>query len=250
MFNKLSLIIVTILIVFVMLNSQMDAFSAKSNDIAVLENSFEKSGASYEYANINAWSKLNSKFTSISEMNMIVEKIIKSMGIDDKKVKVSKLDQDNFRQYDAEYDTGNKKVSIVMQSVKNEVDNETYILIDEYLLKGNKDVIGENEKIIKAYSKLSLTPEIATCLVGAYKGLLNKGKISSILEEVMKDTNAVKVEGLNDENLVSISAHTNKIKEYIEMGSEKINLNVALRYSSFDDKTYIWIATPIIAIEY
>lgn len=250
MFNKLSLIIVTIIIVFVMLNSQMDAFSAKSNDIVLIENSFLKTGAAYEYSNINAWAKLNAKFISLSEMDGIVEKVIKSMEIDDKKVKVSKLDQDNFRQCDAEYDDDNKKVSIVVQSVKNDVVDETYILIDEYLLKGNANVISEAEKVKKSYSNLNLHPEIATCLVGTYKGRLNKDKISSIVEEVMRDMDAVKVEGLNEENLVSVSAHTNKVKEYIEMGSEKINLNVALRYSSYDDKTYIWVATPIIAIEY
>lgn len=250
MFNKLSLIVVTIIVVFFMLNSQMDAFSAKGNDVSVIEEAFAKSGASYQYANINGWAKLSSDFTPLSQMNKTVENVIKSLEIDDKMVKVSKLDQSNFRQYDAEYDAKDKKISIVVQSVKNSGANETYILIDEYLLNGNKDVVNENEKIKKAYSSLSLTPEIATCFVGTYDGKLNKDKISSILEEVMKDTDASKIEGLNDENLVSISAHTNKIKEYIEMGSEKINLNVAVRYSNYDDKTYIWLATPVIAMEY
>lgn len=59
-----------------------------------------------------------------------------------------------------------------------------------------------------------------------------------------------KVEGMEDENIISVSAYSSKLKEYIKLGSEKINLNVAIRYSSFDDKTYIWVATPIIAIEY
>ncbi|SNX53554.1 YwmB family TATA-box binding protein [Thermoanaerobacterium sp. RBIITD] len=250
MFKKLSLVIITIIVVFALLNSQMNAFSAKNDDILLLQNSFTETGAHYEYSNINAWAKSSTKFTMMNEMANTSAKIIKSMGIDDKKVKVSKLNQENFRQYDSEYDAGNKKVSIIIQSIKNDASSETYILIDEYLLHNNMNVADELSKINKAYSSLSLEPKIATCYVGTFPGQLNKDRISSIVKEVMGNMDAAKVEGLNDENLFSISAHTNKIKEYIELGSEKINLNISLRYSKYDNKTYIWVATPIIAIEY
>lgn len=250
MFKKFLLVLVAIIGIVAILNGQMDAYSMKRDDIANLQSGFIKTGAKYEYSNINAWAKTDDKFTTMDVMSSYALRIAKLLDIKESDAKVSKSDQTNFRQYDIEYDKGNKRLSIVVQSVKNGSSGETYILIDEYLLKNNTNVIDEQVKIVGAYDKLKLTPKVATCYVGTYIGQLNKNKISSIVKEVMENLDAEKIEGMEDENIYSISAHTNKIKEYIELGSEKINLNIALRYSKYDNKTYIWVATPIIAMEY
>ncbi|QSZ27032.1 YwmB family TATA-box binding protein [Aceticella autotrophica] len=251
MFKKLLICILAIIGSIAFVNAQIGVFSAKSYDISLLKESFSSTGAHYEYSNVNAWAKLNDKFTTTDVMKGYAKKIMKDMNINEKKAKISELKQENLNQLNVEYDVLNsKKISIAVQSIKSGVLCETYILIDDYSLNKKVDIQEERDNVKKAYDRFKLSPKIAVCFVGTFDGQLKKEKVSSIVKGVMEKMSAVKIEGMEDQNVLSISAHTNKIKEYIEIGSEKINLNIAMRYSTYDKKTYIWVATPIIAMEY
>lgn len=251
MIKKFFIGIIVLTGMFFLFNIQKQAFTSASDGVELVKESFFATGAKYEYSNINAWAKVSDKFISFDKLNDYVEKAMKSMSIDKKYVKTSKIENDNFRQIDVEYeDKNSRQVSIVAQSIKNGIKSETYVLVDEYLLNGYDDVLKERRLINGLYQSLKFRPRITTCFVGTFDGKLNKDKNSSIVKLVLDELNAKKVEGMEDENVLSVSAHSDKIKEYIEIGSEKINLNIAIRYSTFDNKTYIWVATPIIAIEY
>lgn len=51
--------------------------------------------------------------------------------------------------------------------------------------------------------------------------------------------------------MVSITAYSELFDEnYLEYLGNKINLNIGIRYSEDDDKTLIYIATPIIKLDY
>jgi len=34
------------------------------------------------------------------------------------------------------------------------------------------------------------------------------------------------------------------------VNGKKVNMNLAIRYNSYEDRTYIWLATPVITVEY
>ncbi|OZV13462.1 hypothetical protein CIW83_04260 [Tissierella sp. P1] len=51
-------------------------------------------------------------------------------------------------------------------------------------------------------------------------------------------------------SLVSYTAYTPLIESSIFSGEKKVNLNLAIRYNENEDKTYIWIGTPIITTGY
>ncbi|ABY91424.1 MAG: hypothetical protein XD65_0307 [Caldanaerobacter subterraneus] len=249
MFKK----IFTGLIIFIVIFSfgfQKQTFLSLTEDVSLTKEVFLTTGATYEYANINGWAKVDNVFTNFDNLTKYVEKALESMEIDKEKIKVSKSEKDNFRQIEIDYSENMRAISIVAQSIKNRDKGEAYLLIDEYLLKGYQDVEKEKKLIDNTFKELKGKPEITTCFVGTFKGKLNKEKNSSIVKLILDKLDAQKVEGMEDENIISVSAYSSKLKEYIKLGSEKINLNVAIRYSSFDDKTYIWVATPIIAIEY
>jgi len=63
-------------------------------------------------------------------------------------------------------------------------------------------------------------------------------------------SNAKKVEGITEENLISISAYSPRVKSSILVNEKRVNINLAMRYNSYEDKTYIWLATPVITTEY
>ena len=62
---------------------------------------------------------------------------------------------------------------------------------------------------------------------------------------------AEKISDIEEENFLSVNAYSKLLKEnnfkYLD---REINLNIGIRYSEDDDKTMIYIATPIIKIDY
>ena len=63
--------------------------------------------------------------------------------------------------------------------------------------------------------------------------------------------NAKEIDRVEEENFVSITAFSKILKEHnLEYFGRKINLNIGMRYSEDDDKTIIYVATPIIKLDY
>ncbi len=57
---------------------------------------------------------------------------------------------------------------------------------------------------------------------------------------------AEEIDRVESENMVSITAYSELFDEnYLEYLGNKINLNIGIRYSEDDDKTLIYIATPL-----
>ncbi|ERM92678.1 hypothetical protein O163_04620 [Caldanaerobacter subterraneus subsp. yonseiensis KB-1] len=226
-----------------------ETFFHNKSDADRLYDVFKKTHARYEYSNINGWGKIGECFCALEDLEKYAKDVAEEMKAL-KGAKLSRMDEGNLRQVSLEYLDDKRSVTLVVQSIKNGDKKETYLLIDNYLIKGNQNILEERKTVENAFRKVKVKPVVATSIVGSFEGKLKLEEASSIVKEVFKELRAKKVEGLEDVQVVSISGYTRSFGEYIEVGDEKINLQVALRYNSYDDRTYIWIASPLIATEY
>ena len=72
-----------------------------------------------------------------------------------------------------------------------------------------------------------------------------------IKEKILYNMNAEEIDRIENENMISITAYSKLLdKNYLEYLGNKINLNIGIRYSEDEDKTLIYIATPIIKLDY
>ena len=98
--------------------------------------------------------------------------------------------------------------------------------------------------------KYGIDHEINISISGSVEGKLEEDETTDIFDRIMRRTGASRVEGVNDNGLVSISAFSPQISKAANVAGKRVNLNMAARYSSYEDKTYIWIASPVITTEY
>lgn len=91
---------------------------------------------------------------------------------------------------------------------------------------------------------------INTCFTGRYPGRLNNNEMNEICAGIFKRTEARKIDGIRENNLISVSAYSKTMGESVVVDGKRVNLNFAARYNSYEDKTYIWLATPLITTEY
>ena len=88
-------------------------------------------------------------------------------------------------------------------------------------------------------------------LLTSFEKKLKKAKISDILQKILYNMYAEKISDIEEENFLSVNAYSKLLKENnLKYLDREINLNIGIRYSEDDDKTMIYIATPIIKIDY
>ena len=104
------------------------------------------------------------------------------------------------------------------------------------------------EQILYKYSNIV---DISTCISGEFYKKLQFDKYDDILQEILYNMCAEEIDRVENENMISITAYSKLLEEnYLEYLGNKINLNIGIRYSEDDDKTLIYIATPIIKLDY
>ena len=90
-----------------------------------------------------------------------------------------------------------------------------------------------------------------TCISGEYVKKLQISNYDDIFKKILYNMNAEEIDRVKEENFISITAYSKVLKEnYLEYYGHKINLNIGMRYSEDDDKTIIYVATPIIKLDY
>lgn len=211
-------------------------------------------GCNTEYLNVNGWCVLNENYMSIIDLKSLASKAAEFFGLE-KGYDLFSSQGNGIRQVSIRgVNKGGQVISIVCQSIQTLADknqgHESYIVVDivdstqkvnsraaKALLKGFFDTIGVN-------------PTITVTLVGSFKGQIEPSNMQSICSSMLGYLKARAIEGLHEEGLVSISGYSPALGEGIVSGGRPVNLQVAMRYNSYKDRTYIWVGTPIISIEY
>lgn len=148
------------------------------------------------------------------------------------------------------YDNNRNQLTIILSSYINIDENgETYL----YININKREIFVENnvimDRVKNLFSSFNSNVEITTCILGEFNGKFSENDIKNTINTIQNLSGRI-VDEYNDSNLVSLTAYTEYIDDNILAGEDRINLNVALRYSEYDNKTIIWIGTPIIASGY
>ncbi|MCT4607188.1 MAG: YwmB family TATA-box binding protein [Marinisporobacter sp.] len=200
-----------------------------------------------EEINVNAYVNMDKIFTQPSKGEEICFALAEKLA-----VKKEKIENASTKENTHVYLTGEGKnketICIILQSSEDEDVKETNIVINrvDHQLK---DLSSESEKIREALADYG-EPKVNVCLIGSFRGKLNSVQKEEILKSIKKNMDASEKESFRDKNMISITSLSSKIKEYTTYGGKKVNLHIALRYNSYEDKTNIWIGTPFITIPY
>ncbi|HOQ06855.1 MAG TPA: YwmB family TATA-box binding protein [Clostridiales bacterium] len=162
----------------------------------------------------------------------------------------SPIDTDFANGYEINYIIDeNKKIHMTVLGQK-EPEAGCILLVSLYDISGEPVPAGYSEAITRVLDRYGIDHEINITVAGFVEGKLDDDETAEMFDRAMKSADALRVEGINDNGLVSISAFSPYISESVRSGGEKVNFSMASRYNSFEDRTYIWIASPVITTEY
>lgn len=103
------------------------------------------------------------------------------------------------------------------------------------------------EKIFDEYGK---PVNITTCVIGTFDGYMDLRENEKRILGVARAIKGKIVEEYKEDGVLSLSIFTPYIEEYVFTGNKKMNMNIAVRFNEYEDRTYIWIGTPIITVGY
>lgn len=234
-------------IFYVKINSQ-DSLAENT-----LSNSFKYTGAKVVSSEVYFWGRLEKQYNSIDDVKPITDDLLKSLEVlENSSFSKESLDNDQLHKTEIKGVTkDNRFLEIKVQFDKNNVNLE-----DPYVsVKVTEDLssskLEETKKtVMDVLNRYKIKGRTNSCIIGSYEGKLDYAGMDEISKQIFKGIDADRVEGIKDGNLISVSAYSPNIEEYIKVNGKKVNLNLAIRYNSYENKTYLWLATPVITTEY
>ena len=106
------------------------------------------------------------------------------------------------------------------------------------------------DKLFYVLDKYGIRSGINMCITGYYEGERGERELNKVIKKVLCSMDAKGISSIWDSGLTSICAYSPAIDNTLLLDGKKINMNLATRYNSYENKTYIWVAIPVIMIEY
>lgn len=158
---------------------------------------------------------------------------------------VISYDKDGNEQEERQTDDG--KVFVQMTRTGHKDNYSLYVNINTN--DNNFGLQNSMTDLEKIFSAQNLKYEATLSIKGTKLGRLNKDEIFNIKNELMNKCNANQVSEFEDSGMYSYTAYSKELGRYVRIGGKKVNMNIVIRYSETDNKTYIYLATPVIRTE-
>lgn len=239
---------IIVLLIVIMLCSVLVYKLKRQDSSEVLFAVFNQHQFKTEQSNINTYAVLNKPITDFEQMQQYFKTIDQKMTADYEYQLIKAQTQDTIT-LSRVYLSENKKMTLKLETRFSENTN-TYMVLDVVLYKSNDEIIPVKESLEQLYSYLNIKPKVNISMTGIYNGRMTEQQKKLTTIGIMKKMNAKVREDYVTDEVYSVVGYTKKIPEYIYSGKQKININLALRYNSYEDKTYLYLATPVITVEY
>ncbi|MBZ4645059.1 MAG: hypothetical protein PWR27_714 [Petroclostridium sp.] len=239
--KKLLAVTVLTLIVISFLWYSPATFGKIAYDQAVM-NAFNNSQADILTASILCKGVLGNYKPDITQLEEIVKEISNAFEFDISSGDQGHNSSDTYLEYWFSGKTlNNDRLKIEAWSEQQEKSNQfkSYIAIElsQDGLRNDFELMkNEIQRIIMPYVS---TLQITSNITGTYKGNLDEKQIENISTKILNDSNAKKVRYTRKDNIVSVSAFSPLYGELSLLKDKKANLELSIRYSAYDDKTYI-----------
>lgn len=214
-------------------------------------------GASLQEVSVNGWAKLPSAQLSDAQLKEIVQTCMAQLDIkpEDYKITANQTAQHSLIRADT---VGAKFRAVAIAQVVHikdpmtgERQAEAYLVVNIDGASQSDLVIPDwRQKISAAINNFNGSPRITTCLVGWLDGKLKDEDLGNNLNKAFKAVDADVVDTLSSANFVSYTGYSPAIDESLQYDGKKVNLNMAMRYSPQDNRTYVIIGSPVITKEY
>ena len=142
------------------------------------------------------------------------------------------------------------QTSITIKTKKINNKKEIYASMSVSQYNGSMNINNVWNMIGEAFLQYNAKPSYLSLISGKYDFRHSKDEMNRKIEEIFYNNNIRAVDKMSEKNMTSVCGYMDNINSYILDNNQKINVNIALRYSETYGCTYITIGSPVISAEY
>ena len=249
--RTIALIFITILLTIVIVAN--GSFGLGKEKVSVedsLIRSIESTKAQVIESTLSAWSKINNSFMTEQQVEKEMKAVLEIINPEKSTISIVNDYDEETNKQTLYASVGKRNYSIAVESIKTDKGGESYVVMDVSIDSSAAELVAEKQRLESYFATKNVKPKISSCVIGTYEGKLSENEMRTKIADAMNSVKAKEVEGLASEDLNSISAFSGNINSFVMSNNKKVNMQIAMRYSSYDGKTYIWIGSPLIHVEY
>jgi hypothetical protein len=242
------------IMIYFFLDSQVEPAVRPDNMLTPIEQVFQATGAQLEDVYVDGWVRLEEQEMTLEQLKTIAFAAVKDLSDAESNIQIQMSSGTYHSTVRAQGETKTRDVMATAQIIRpsdSQPGKAEVFLVIHVEEKGITIDIGNIEKRMQEIlRKNGGQTSITTCLSGWVSGKLEEEKMQRITRQAFHVINARITEGVSSPQFVSYAGITSSIDRSVKVGKNLINLNVAMRHNSTEERTYVTAATPIITLEY
>jgi hypothetical protein len=223
-----------------------------------LSAAMQATGASVEEIYVNGWAKLPPSQCKNDQdgisLETMVEQVMQKLEIPTSEVQVSHqhtVHQEIVRGEAISDSMHTVVIAQILNPVGEGQETEVYLVVNvEGRVGATIAIANLQQQVSKIINSFGGSPRINTCLVGWLDGKLKDEEWEKYLENGFLAIEATTIDRTRYADFASYTGFSAAIPERLQVGNQTVNFNMAMRYSSYDNRTYVIIGSPVITSEY
>ena len=176
---------------------------------------------------------------------LILEDIAEDIGINRYTIEDTVEEGNKVKTLSQSSDNGDVVCKFITVGEVPQAECEQYIYIGINLNNSAEAAFSYEEIVKNINEKLGINSTVTVNLVGEMEGELNGGVKDMIVDDMLRNIDAKIVVQNRDDELYTVYAYDNDIKEHVKLGRDKVNVNLSIAYDEERDVTMIYLSTPI-----
>lgn len=219
---------------------------------------FIGTGTNIEESKLNLVVDYGNEYMISSEKERIVNELATEVGLTDWEMNIESTDRTSTLKVEdtsKEQDTSIEFITVTQKEDEKNMIYNHFILMELVVkenFKENFESLLQYKKDIESYiNKIGNNDYQYTIkFAGSYNGKLTSKQRDAKVTEILKGLEAKKVDYIDSDSYYTAYAYTGLVKDYIEVTGNRININIVISYNEQEDKTELYLATPILNEEY
>ena len=139
--------------------------------------------------------------------------------------------------------------SVTIKAITQEPQAQyVYVNITVY---NNIDCAGSYRELVEGmFDAMGIQGNVNMNLVGSLEGALNSTEKNELADGLLDRLDAKVVAENRDSDIFTIYAYSKGAGSYITIGGSKINMNIAIGYDEEQNRTKVYLASPVNSLDY
>ena len=195
---------------------------------------------------IEGYGKFGVCYLTQEEKERLVENIVSALGITSSYGLATVYEEEvNTTVLSNESVNGSVTIKAITQEPQAQ-----YVYVNITVYNNIDCAVSYRELVEGMFDAMGIQGNVNMNLVGSIEGTLNSTEKNELADGLLDRLGAKVVTENRDNDIFTIYAYSKGAGSYITIGGNKINMNIAIGYDEEQDRTKVYLASPINSLDY